>query len=262
MRAARLSPLILGCCALALLACGGLALATRGPVLEGSPEWVRLAVVWNTLTDHSSGALLSQERLHELVPSMDRAEADLSSLVVRKALPAEVARTFRTVLQDRYQYIEEHCYGHPAQRELTDLEAAEAAARWTVEMQLDLLRRSPAPTSLTSAVSSDPKLQQAVQASLITELSFLWQCRIARDDLVKQQGALIGKDANRGKARREPLEVQWARQQQALVDTYRRHRVRPERVIEQLAPYLVRLTLTPPPPAPANELTPPPLFPF
>lgn len=254
---------VLLCCALSLLVGQGLASAKRTPPLETLPEWVHLSVVWNTLTDHSSGLMFSEQRLHELVPEIDRAEADLAALVAQNALPADTAAVLRTVLQERYHYVEQHCYG-PSQRiELTRLEGVEAASRWMVEMQLDLLRQPSTAGSLTAAVPrSDRKLQQAIQTSLTNELSFLWQCRSARDDLARQRKELADEEAQGRKVDRSRPDVAWVHRQQALVETYQQHRVRADRAIERLVPYLLRLTLTPAPAPQLDETAQPPLFPY
>jgi hypothetical protein len=253
---------VLLCCTLLLLACSSLAFARRAPVLETTPQWVHLSVVWNALTDHSAGLLFSEQRLHRLVPELDRAEKDLALLVEQGALPADTGALLRTVLQERYRYVEEHCYGTSPRAEQTRLDGAEAASHWVVEMQLDLLRHPPAAGSLTAAVQPDGKLEQTVQASLTTELSFLWQCRTARRDLADQRTELDRREAEGGKVDRSRLDVAWARRQQELVEAYQRHRIRPDRGIRRLVPYLIRLTLTPPPAPQLDETAEPPLFPY
>lgn len=252
---------VLLCCTL-LLTLSGLASARRAPAVESIPEWVRLSVVWNTLTDHSAGLLFSEERLHELVPDIDRARADLDALVAQRALPADTAAVLLTVLQERYRYVEEHCYGSSSRQELTRLAGSEAASRWVVEMQLDLLRRPVASGAPTAAVQPDRKLQRAVQASLTNELSFLWQCRAARGDLLRRQQELDGREARGEEVDRTRVDLEWTRRQQALVEAYQQHRVRVDHAIRRLVPYLIRLALTPPPPPQVEERAQPPLFPY
>jgi hypothetical protein len=253
---------VLLCCTLVLLACLGLASARRAPELEATPEWVHVSVVWNALTDHSAGRLFSEPRLHRLVPEMDRAEKELTALVGQKALPADTAALLRGLMQERYQYVEDHCYGTSTRAELTPLEGAEAASHWVVEMQLDLLRHPPAAGSLTAAVKPDTKLRQTVEASLTNELSFLWQCRAARGDLAGQRKDLDRREADGEKVDRGHLDVAWARQQQELVDAYQQHRIRPDSGVKRLVPYVIRLTLTPAPPPQLDETAEPPLFPY
>ena len=221
--------------ALLLFSVANVALASSQPPLEGTPEWGRLGELWNVLTDHSSGAVYSSERFQELAPGLDRADADLTGLIGQKRLPAEAGEALRGLFHARYRYISEYCYLARPRSERTGYDAAQSASRWVVELQLSLLRdqlRAPTP---------DAKSVRGAEANLAAELMFLRECTSLSDSLTRSRKALTAKEEQHEKVDWQAFERERLRRETSLLELYRTRRLRPDRAMRRLAPYLVSL---------------------
>lgn len=155
------------CCFGSLLAIASPSLAAnRTEALGQTAEWKRLAALWQTLLDHSSGAVFSRARFRELVKDMDRVSADTAALSKRDLLPAEVATDLAKLFHDRYQYLDTRYYTTESNVTLAAAEAAGATADWIIELHLAAVRQ----------ITGDSREQQAAisrrRASPMSWVSF------------------------------------------------------------------------------------------
>jgi len=191
-----LSHLLLACGCILLLASAAMAARPfRAVELESTPEWNRLAVLWQAMMDHSSDVIYSPTRFQELVKEVDAIDVDLAALTKRGLLPRPIAIDLKRVFHARYEYLREHYYTSESQVTLPAMESAAITAHWVVELQLGALRRA------NAGPEPDRKLMARAQSAIACELSFLETYERFRAEVEKRRQALVeeqksGKDVD------------------------------------------------------------------
>ncbi len=205
------------------------ALAKPKDDYHNTPAWTRLVTLWHLVLDHSSGVVYSPDRFKELGTRLDRADTDVRTLEA-KGLPKEVGDGLVWMLRARYAYVKDRCYGATQTAKQDDLESAEAASEWVVEMQLGVLRDQCGPGS------SNAKLEGAVRRNLVTELTFQHGLQAVRG------GQTAGAEEGKDEAAQAKLAQEATRRKQTLLAAYERRDLPRDRTIQTLVPYLVELT--------------------
>lgn len=236
VRAVRWGPLLGVLLAALCLGCPSAAGAAEKISYQDTAEWGRLVRLWQTLLDHSSGAIYSAERFKDLASALECADADLDSLAGKKLLAREQVDGLRRTFHSRYGYVKDQCYGAGRARRLDALESAGSASQWITEMQLDLLRQS------SKAGTLDRKLSDAIRTNLVTECTFQRSLEVVQADLAARQQALKPEEQGPDSAARARFEQDSRQRRRRLLEAYEDRRLPRDREIERLVPYLMELT--------------------
>ncbi len=210
-----------------------------GPVLQ-TAEWQRLVNLWHALIDHSSDLVYSRPIFEGLVKDMDRADADLDALADRDLLPRSAADGLRDLLHARYRYIQRHHYTTYSHLEVDIAESARGAAKWIVEFQLAVLRRA------LQHPEESHEVVAAVESSLAHHVSFLHHLDKFEAEAGRRRADLKAKEDEGESVDWPAFDIDYYRRRNLLLDANREGRMPRVRSIQDLLPYLLALTESPP----------------
>jgi hypothetical protein len=226
------------CCISAALLAAESQAAPR-PDLTNTPEWGRLAALWQTVLDHSSDVVYSPARFRELVKDIDGIDVDLAALVKRGYLPVSVSAGLRRVFHSRYSYILDRHYTSDSSVTMTGIESAVATSHWIVELQLAALRRAEAGTEVGRKTIS------GAESAIAYELSFLQEYEGFQEEADRRRKALADKQAAGEKVDFRPFEAERLKKTLRLMDAYWAKRIPISRSVRAMMPHVTSLTTLP-----------------
>jgi hypothetical protein len=208
--------------------------------LDPTTQWRHLVVLWQAMLDHADRTVYNPEAFRALSADLQAGSKDLAALAKAGLLSAEIAGDLDSLFQDRYAYLASQHYTAERNISLGPEEAATSAARWVVEMELSLLRRS------AQEPETDPKLAEAAASNLTFELTFLYHCRRFEEEAQRRRRDLQTQQASGKQVDWPSFDGDYQRRLQSLLEAYRRRSLSPAKPVQRMMPYVLALTETRP----------------
>jgi hypothetical protein len=206
-----------------------------------SEEGGRLASFWQTMTDHSSGAVYAPDQFQTMAGGLDEVDKDLKALRQRGAIPAGAAEQLRAVFHARYGYIRESQYSARSAIHASGAEAARSAARWVIEFQLDVLRKP-------STCKAEETLHQMALSNVGYQLTFLSHLDAFEAEADRRRMALRERQDHGETVDMAAFEAECEMKRIALLDAYRDKKLPKAKSVEQVLPYVLALARAKPAP--------------
>ncbi|MFB3882061.1 MAG: hypothetical protein ACE149_12410 [Armatimonadota bacterium] len=203
--------------------------------LSDSPQWNRLAGLWQALLDHSSQRIYSPSLFQGLAGDVSGVDATLSELAQGGALPRPVADYLARLFHARYQYLAQSYYTTRSSVSESPFEASRTAALWVVELQLAVLRRP-------AASKADAELAEAAEANLIFQLTYLRHLDEFASQVDDRRVAMKKREEAGEKVDWKAFDADVERRQGLLLEAYRNRKLPPAEIVHRSLPYILALT--------------------
>ena len=200
-----------------------------------SEEGGRLVSFWQTMTDHSSGAVYAPAQFQTMAGGLDGVDEDLKALGARGVIPAGAAEQLRSLFHMRYGYIRESHYSTHSAIHASGAEAARSAAQWVIEFQLDVLRKP-------STCKAEEELHQMASSNIDYQLTFLSHLDAFEAEADRRRMALREREDHGETVDMAAFEADCEMKRISLLDAYRDKKLPKVKSIGQVLPYVLALS--------------------